>query len=212
MSQTVEIPLQEIKFDALMNVLCETNFEYGFHTRRGKVYLQKDHDDKTFDKLFRRKYHRMSLGEIVYHRCGVCWDMVELERDLLQDRFQGDPELKIHSFFLSYDNMKKYSTHSCIVVEYDSKAYWIEYSWEKYRGIRKYDSLSTAMHQILMRFSCVIKSDLTSNVFMYEYDKLPEGLSERKVYKYIKKHGTLIKRMDKAKLELVCESVKITKS
>lgn len=206
MIQIEKMSLGESKFDTLMNILCEYKFRYGFHSRRGKVYLQKDYDDKTFDKLFRRKYHRMRLGEISLYRCGTCWDMVEMMRELLQDGFPEDPEFKIHSYFLGYDNMKKYSTHSCIVVEYDNNAYWIEYSWENFRGVHKYDSLSIAISDILTKFACVMKSDITSNARMYEYNSLPEGLSEKKVYKYIKKHGKLVRRFDEAKLAIICDS------
>ena len=156
--------------DKLKLVLSKLdNIEYGFVDNNKNRYLDSlENWDSNFDKL----YHLQSPEELIKTKCGVCWDQVELERYLLEK-----DNIKLKSYFIIAHNENQTKTHTFIVVE-SNNYYWVENSWEPYRGIHEYKSLTELLNDIKTKFEENIElKDKNYNLEIYKYDKPKYGIN-----------------------------------
>ena len=140
------------------------NIKYGFVFNNKNIYPEESNNwNPNFSKL----YHLQSPQELIKNKYGVCWDQVELERFYLSEK-----KLESKSFFIiAYDNNQE-PTHTFIVVKSD-KYYWLEHSWEPYRGIFEYESLNDLLIDVKNKFEKSIQKNNIKNyeLAIYEYDK-----------------------------------------
>jgi len=139
------------------------SIDYGFIDSDKNIYPDNDEDwDNSFSKLYRLQI----LNGLEKTKYGVCWDQVELERYYLNEM-----GIKSKSYFIvSYDG-KIYPTHTFIVVNDNYKYYWLEHSWEPYRGIHEFNDVDELLTDVKSKFikMCINKGISTNEIVIYEY-------------------------------------------
>lgn len=140
------------------------DIEYGFVDNNKNIYPD---NLKDWNSNFSKLYHLQSPEELIKNKYGVCWDQVELERYYLTTK---NIESKSY-FIIAYDN-KQEPTHTFIVIK-DDKYYWLEHSWEPYRGIHEYNSLNELLNDVKIKFEESIKKQNVKDykLNIYEYNK-----------------------------------------
>ena len=130
--------------------------KYGYVDNNKNIYPDSLKDwNNNFGKLYRLQ----SPQELIKNKYGVCWDQVELERFYLEEE-----NIKSSSYFIiAYDN-KQEPTHTFMVIE-DDKYYWLEHSWEPYKGIHEYQTLNELLLDVKLKFEKSIEQE---NVQDYE--------------------------------------------
>lgn len=156
------------KLEEILNKMEDIN--YGFVDNNKNIYPD---DLNNWDKNFGKLYYLQSPEELMKSKYGVCWDQVELERFYLTEK---NIESKSY-FIIAYDN-KQEPTHTFIVIKAD-KYYWLEHSWEPYRGIHEYNSLNKLLNDVKIKFEKSIKKQSIKDykLAIYEYDKPKYNLS-----------------------------------
>ena len=150
------------ELELILNKLDD--IEYGFVDNNENIYPDNlENWDNNFSKL----YHLQSPDELIKNKYGVCWDQVELERFYLS---QQNIESKSY-FIIAYDN-KQEPTHTFIVVKKE-KYYWLEHSWQPYRGIHEYNTLDELLLDVKQKFKKYIEKQNVHNceLVIYEYSK-----------------------------------------
>jgi len=164
------------------------DIEYGFVDNNKNIYPDTK---KNWSKDFGTLYHLQSPEELQKNKYGVCWDQVELERFYLEEN-----NIKSKSYFIiAYDNQQE-PTHTFIVINSD-KYYWLEHSWEPYKGIHEYESLDKLLNDVKNKFEESIKKEKVKNykLTIYEYDKPKYNLNCIEFMKHCEK-GKKIKSSD----------------
>lgn len=156
----------------IMNLLKDIN--YG--------WIDKNHHKfNIVDNSFSDNYILQTPKEVIQNKVGICWDQVELERYYFKNN-----DWNIKTFFLCHYDNDKCPTHTFLTYEKDSKFYWFEHSWEKYRGIHEYKTLKELLTDVKNKF---IVDELNSryeknNLMLYEYEKPKYGLTVLEFYKH----------------------------
>ena len=159
------------------------DIKYGFADDLKNVY----DDDESFDTIFFSKYRLQIADTLISTKYGVCWDQVELERYYLEEE-----NIMSKSYFIvKYDN-KNCPTHTFIVIDDDKNYYWLEHSWEKYRGIHIYDSLELLLKDVKEKFTIFNKDNGDNkknrkaeyNIEIFEYEKPKVSLDVTQFYKH----------------------------
>jgi len=153
--------------------LMET-IEYGWVDKYNKKHI---FDYETYSD----EYMLQSPKQIIKNKIGVCWDQVELERYYFKN---SDLNIKTY-FIVSYDD-DKCPTHTFLTYEKDNKYYWLEHSWERFRGIHQYNSQKELLLDVRNKF---IKHELNNDydknkLFLYEYTKPKYNISTEQFYKH----------------------------
>ena len=76
---------------------------------------------------------------------------------------------------------------SFIIVNDKTNYYWLEHSWEPYRGIHKYNSLNDALLCIKSKFNNMIKNKyniINKDTFIYEYKKPNYNIKAQDFFKH----------------------------
>ncbi len=156
----------------IMNLM--NDIEYG--------WVDKDYNKYTIvNELFSNDYILQRPKETIKNKIGVCWDQVELER-----YYFDNMALDIKTYFLCHYDNDKCPTHTFLTYKKNDTFYWFEHSWEKYRGIYKYDSLKSMLADIRNKF---IETELNNkflekDLMLYEYNKPQYGISVIDFYKH----------------------------
>ncbi|MDR1628443.1 MAG: hypothetical protein LBR79_06710 [Oscillospiraceae bacterium] len=144
----------------------QKNIEYGILDVNGKVHRITDENFWTdFSKYFILK----SPEELLKSKIGVCFDQVELSRNLFAEK-----GILTKSYFICY--YENLYSHSILVFEYDSKFYWLETSHRAFIGIHEYDSEEQLLRDFKHKFvhneiSKVPENHDESKLKIFEYDK-----------------------------------------
>lgn len=166
----------EDKIKSIMNIMEE--IEYGFPDKDGTNII----NNKTrWNNDFYNFYYLLSPTELLKYKYGVCWDQVELERELFNKE-----NINISTYFIcTYDN-DKLPSHTFLTYESNNKYYWFEHSWNDYKGIHEYNTLKELLIDVKQKF---IKSNtfITNNdyTFIYKYNKPKSHLTCEEFYKYV---------------------------
>ena len=164
----------------IMNIM--NDIKYGYFDFNNQIH-------KNVDKNFLSLYKLQSPQETLENKVGVCWDQVELERYLFE---KEDIEFKTY-FIVHYDD-DKCPTHTFLIYKENNKYYWFEHSWEKYRGIKAYDTEIEVLKDIKEKF---IKDELNNkynsmNLCIYEYSTPEYGINVLNFYKHCEKGKNII--------------------
>lgn len=150
-------------------------------------YVNTNGDICTDDEYI--NYRLQTPSELLKSKYGVCWDQVELERDILKD-------YKIKSYFMVYYDNENCPSHTFIVIEKDNKYYWYEHSWNMYRGIHIYNTLEELLKDVALKQMDHIKSlgiEINIKQFcIYEYDTPEFGIDGAKFYKHCEKGKNIV--------------------
>lgn len=79
--------------------------------------------------------------------------------------------MEFKTYFIVHYDDDKCPTHTFLIYKENNKYYWFEHSWEKYRGIKAFDTEIDALKDIKEKF---IKDELNNkynsmNLCIYEY-------------------------------------------
>lgn len=149
--------------DAALKIMNE--IEYGY-VDNNKV---RHTDDNNF---INKDYILQSPQNVLKNKLGICYDQVELERYLLQKN-----KWEIKTFFIKgYDKDNNCHTHTFLIYKKDNKYHWFEHSWNKYKGIHKFNNMELLLKDIKSKF---IESELknSNNIELYEYKKPKYNIS-----------------------------------
>ncbi len=119
-------------------------------------------------------YALMSPKEVLKYKVGVCWDIVELERFYFKSSGYN-----YKTYFMCYYDDEKCPTHTFLVYEDKGKFYWFEYSFEVFRGIHKYESISSLISDVRCRFKSFydFKDYKDGCLIVYKYEKPKYGMN-----------------------------------
>ena len=155
-----------------MNIM--NDIKYGYFDFNNKIHINIDEDFSILYKL-------QSPQETLEHKVGVCWDQVELGRYLFKKE-----EMEFKTYFIVHYDDDKCPTHTFLIYKENNKYYWFEHSWEKYRGIKAFDTEIDALKDIKEKF---IKDELNNkynfmNLCIYEYSTPEYGINVLNFYKH----------------------------
>lgn len=161
----------------IMDVL--NTIEYGYKDEEGKNII--DVNPEKWDNEFYTFYKLLSPQELMNCKCGVCWDQVELERELFKQQ-----NIPFKTYFIFINDGKKLPSHTFLVYVDNNMFYWFEHSWFKYKGIHEYSSEKELLLDVKNKFctqnNCNVSCD---NVYIYEYQKPKEHITCNEFYEYI---------------------------
>ncbi len=163
------------QIDEVKQILEDLNgIEYGWMDIEKNIYLNQD-------KGFKKKYILQNPEETLSNKVGTCFDLVELERTYFKNL-----DVKYNSYFMIYYESKRIYTHTFIVFEADEKFYWLEYSWDKNRGIHEYMSLYDLLTDVRSKFIKFhnIKFMDYDYLCVYKYKKPKFHIGLKELYKH----------------------------
>ena len=164
------------------NIIDElSKIEYGWLDKNNNI-------QKEVNNLFSDNYILQSPEQVIKNKVGVCWDQVELERELFEKK-----NIKFNTYFIVHYDNDKCPTHTFLIYENNNKYYWFEHSWEKFKGIHEYKNELEALKDIKEKF---IKYELNNkynpmNLCIYKYNKPKYGISCLEFYKHCEKGKNL---------------------
>ena len=158
-----------------MNIM--NDIKYGYFDTNNKIH-------QSVDKEFAYLYKLQSPQETLEHKVGVCWDQVELERYLFKK-----VNIEFKTYFIVYYDTDKCPTHTFLIYKEKNMFFWFEHSWEKYMGIKSYDTEIEALKDVKKKF---IKDELKNNynsrnLCIYEYSNPEYGINVLDFYKHCEK-------------------------
>lgn len=150
------------------------NIKYGWKDKYENIHY-------NIDDTFSDNYVLQSPDEVLHNKVGVCWDQVELERKLFENK-----NIKFNTYFIVHYDNNKCPTHTFLIYNEDNNYYWFEHSWKKFQGIHKYKTEFEALNDIKNKF---IRYELNNsykdnNLCIYKYKKPKYGISCLSFYKH----------------------------
>ena len=166
--------------DNIMRELEKIN--YGWKDKYNQIH-------NNVDNSFADNYVLESPEEVINNQVGVCWDQVELERELFLQR-----KIKFKTYFIVYYD-DTCPTHTFLVYEDNDKYYWFEHSWELFKGIHEYDNEFAALIDIKEKFIKYYEFNNNfnpMNLCIYKYEKPNYGISCLEFYKHCEKGESIV--------------------
>lgn len=152
--------------------------DYGFLDSNGENIIE---DEERWEKEFYLFYHLQSPSELLETKVGVCWDQVELERDL----FSKTP-YNFCTYFIYINEDDMLPSHTFLVYEDNSKYYWFEHSWYDYKGIHEYNDLDSLLLDIVNKFyESHTEVSRDSKYYLYRYNKPKYNITCDEFYDFI---------------------------
>ena len=145
--------------EEIMNIM--NTIQYGFMDNKSTIH-------KIINNKLDDCYILQRPNEVLSNKIGLGWDQVELERYL----FKGH-DFSTESYFLLYFSSTDCFTHTFLVYQKENYYYWFEHSWEKYKGIHKYNSKDELFKDVIDKFILDHKDiDLSySDLELFQYKK-----------------------------------------
>ena len=171
------------KIDKIMTIMEE--IDYGFKDDQNNNLVEDDDKWNDFSKF----YYLLSPEELLKTKCGVCWDQVELERNLFEKN-----NIDCKTYFIYIDDNKNLPSHTFLTYSVDNIFYWFEHSWYNYKGIHKYNNEKDMLEDIKNKFIDSRKDEVDENykLYLYEYKKPNYHISCNEFYEYIKTQKRII--------------------
>lgn len=172
----------EIKTPDQLLSFMNDSVEYGFVDKNGKKYNDYN-SDNWLDTCY------VQTGEeVLKSRIGTCWDQVELERLWFE---KNNYEIKTVFICFEVDYKNDYPTHTFLLYKKDTKWYWFENAFEKYRGIHEYNSFEEAIDYVISKYleyavnNGIAKKEDKKLISSYEYTKLNESVGVKEYIKHV---------------------------
>ncbi|MBR3898593.1 MAG: hypothetical protein IKJ43_04885 [Bacilli bacterium] len=148
------------------------NIKYGWKDKNENIHY-------NIDEAFSDDYVLETPEEVLKNNVGVCWDQVELERNLFEKN-----NINFNTYFIvNYDD-NKCPTHTFLIYEDKNNYYWFEHSWERFRGIHKYKNEKEALIDITNKFIKYELKNQKDNLCLYKYTKPKYGINCFEFYKH----------------------------
>ena len=152
--------------------------EYGWLDQNYKKHYKLS---ENFEGLYMLQDASLCLD----NKIGVCWDQVEVERELLKDI-----GITSESYMINYPDDIKKPTHTFLTFEYRGLYYWFEHAWEDYQGLHPYKAKEELFKTVGYIFvNDIVKNLLNKeididNVKLYNYSKPKSKLSYQEFYNH----------------------------
>lgn len=155
------------------------DIEYGFKDQNN--HNIKDTNPKKWDKEFNNFYYLQTPNELLKSKCGVCWDQVELERQLFQDN-----NIQCETYFIYTIDNNDLPSHTFLTYKHNHKYYWFEHSWGIHQGIHEYENKLSLLLDVKTKFKQE-HNYLSPNsfIYIYEYQKPKYHITCEEFYQYI---------------------------
>jgi len=138
-------------------------------------YLKKDgHIEENNYNDFYYNYKLQSPEELYKNKVGVCWDQVELERYVFENKIH----LSCKTYYIICNN-KESTTHTFLVYVYQDDLYYFENSFEKYRGIYKFKDINSIIKFIIKNMKNAEKNKKYNEFKVYGYEKPEYGIGAK---------------------------------
>lgn len=163
----------------------DTNIFSKLNDAMGEIdYGWVDKNGARHEKLsgFSDLYALQLPNELRKSKLGVCWDQVELERDILTQN-----NVATDAYFIVYYDDNKCPTHTFILFENKGKTVWYEHAWEKHRGWYEFASTNEALREVREKFIAMELAgvDLDWNkLCIYKYPAPTKKLGCLEFYKH----------------------------
>ncbi len=158
------------------NSLNKLYFVYHYMSIINYGYLYNGNDISSSNLLY-KYYSLLSPFELMSVKTGICYDFVELERFLL-DFYSIN-----NKSYIIYDDSLNF-THTFIISFINDKYYYLESSFEKYKGVYEFDSLDDALSFVKNNF---MKEYGISSVSINSYNTPSFGISMKEFFESVKK-------------------------
>lgn len=160
----------------IMNTM--EKIEYGFLDKEGRNIF----DDTNVDYVFNKVYYLMSPEELLKKKVGVCWDQVELERKLFNEK-----NIHNETYFIYLDDKQSLPSHTFLVYYENNKVYWFEHSWYDEMGMHEYNNINSLLNDVEFKFRKSKKAEAKSDfdIHIYKYNKPNYNISCDDFFKYI---------------------------
>lgn len=173
----IEAKKKQQKISDIMNLM--NDIEYGFKDKNGDNIINTDFE--KWENEFYKFYYLQTPEELLQSKCGVCWDQVELERQLFQEH-----HIKCKTYFIYIVDNDMLPSHTFLTYENHGKHYWFEHSWGTYKGIHEYETEL----ELLLDIKEIFKKEhdyVSDNSFLYiyEYQKPKKHITCEEFYQYI---------------------------
>lgn len=153
--------------------------DYGFKDENGNNIIEND--PEKWDNQFSNFYYLQTPEELLDTKCGVCWEQVELERKLFQEK-----NISIKTYFIYMIDGDMLPSHTFLTFEDNNKHYWFEHSWGIYKGIHEYNVELSLLLDVKEKFRREYDYvDEYAPLFIYEYQSPNYHISCDEFYQYI---------------------------
>jgi hypothetical protein len=167
----------------ITNIVNQINeIHYGWKDKYGIFH-------NTIDNTFSNIYILQSPIEIIKSKVGICWDQVELERYLFN-------KIKkcIETYFIVYYDGDRCPTHTFLIYIENYKYYWLEHSWEMFKGLHEYNNKLDLLKDVKSKFIINELNNKYDNMSLciYKYEKPKSGLNALEFYKHCESGKNII--------------------
>lgn len=139
-----------------------SSIKYGWYDKNNNLH------ESLKDGNFIKDYRMQSIKNVLKHKYSICWDLCEVERD-----FFKKTNYQFVTIFAVLKTQKKKPCHTFLVFKDNESFYWFEASWNKMKGIRKYNSLEEILDDVRNNFFEFTKNKdyYKSDIDFYIYKK-----------------------------------------
>lgn len=159
-----------LKYDGVYNFIKDKllDIKLGYRDKDGNLC-------SGFNNNFKDRYYLQTPKSLLDSKVGLCFDQVELERELVTKL-----DVDCRTYFIIYPDDKMDYAHSFLIYKDARKYYWIENAWLRYRGLHMYDSKDDLFDDVLSKFVETVPDGDVRRVKMYMYDKPRAGINYTK--------------------------------
>lgn len=177
--EDVKTPLELFEF-------LENNIEYGFCDSANVKHYGSD---DNFSLECQNKW-KLSFPELLLkNKLGICWDLVELERDWFSTN-----NYIFKTIFICFLNTNL-PTHTYLIYKDNNKWYWFEHSDYLNKGIHEFNRVDELMEyqcnkhlEYVLNFAD-IDNELFNKLRIYEYDKPNYNINSYEIFSYVVDNG-----------------------
>ncbi len=159
-----------LKYDGVYNVIKDKllDIKLGYKDKDGNLC-------SGFNNEFKEKYYLQTPKSLMDCKVGLCFDQVELERDLVTKL-----DVDCRTYFITYPDDKMDYAHAFLIYKDSKRYYWIENAWLKYRGLHMYDTKDDLFDDVLEKFVNTIPDGDIKKIKMYMFEKPRAGINYNK--------------------------------
>ena len=179
----------ELKLYAKNNIVVNT-CEFHVKQKINRSTTDKDlrrklyniiYDEEKWRNEFNDFYYLQTPKELLKSKCGICWDQVELERELFKNT-----KFKYETYFIYLNDNNMLPSHTFLVYQNNNNYYWFEHSWNKYMGVHQYKSMKKLYEDVKNKFvkeNNYVSKNATFGMYLYEKPK--EHIKCMEFYDYV---------------------------
>ncbi len=151
--------------------------DYGFPDENGHNLMLSN--PQKFDQDFDTFYYLLTPQELLEKKYGVCWDQVELERQLFEKH-----QFKVQTYFIYIADQDNLPSHTFLTYQLNNQYYWFEHSWATYKGIHQYKSQKELLLDVKKKFINSHPDINHTYTFVYQYLKPKAHITCQEFYQY----------------------------